>query len=124
VETYGKLDSKFRFVIVAAKRAKQILKGSKVRVKSKTRNPIRIAQIEVKAGLVEYDILKTPTDDLLDIEEQVILADAVETHEESDGAAACEDEETAEETEGEVGVDEDYDEDLPVDDAGGDKDSE
>ena len=91
METYGKLDSKFRFVIVASKRAKQILKGSKVRVKSKTRNPIRIAQIEVKAGLVEFDILKTPTDDLLDIEEQVILADAVETHEESDGAAACED---------------------------------
>jgi len=124
LETYGKLDSKFRFVIVASKRAKQILKGSKVKIKSKTRNPIRIAQLEVKAGLVEFDILKTHAEDLLEIEDQGILADAVETHEESDGAAACEDEETAEETEGEVGVDEDYDEDLPVDDAAEDKETE
>jgi len=122
VETYGKLDSKFRFVIVASKRAKQILKGSKVKLKTKTRNPIRIAQIEVKNGLVEYDILKTRAEELLDIEEQVILADAAEVHEESDGAAVAEDEETAEETEGEETAEEaDYDEDFPVEEAGEDK---
>lgn len=124
METYGKLDSKFRFVIVASKRAKQILKGSKVKIKSKTRNPIRIAQIEVKAGLVEFDFLNTRPEDLLDIEEQVILADAVETHEESDGGAAVEDEDVEEAAEGAEAVDEDYDEDLPVDDAGGDKETE
>ena len=124
METYGKLDSKFRFVIVASKRAKQILKGSKVKLKTKTRNPIRIAQIEVKGGLVEYDILKTPTDDLLDIEEQVILADAVETHDESDGGAAADDEDVIEAPEGEEAGEEDYDEDLPVDDSGEEKESE
>jgi len=124
VDTYGKIDSKFRFVIVAAKRAKQILKGSKPKIKTKTRNPIRIAQIEVKEGLVEFDILKTPAQELLDIEEQVILADAAEAHEESDGAAACEDGETAEETDGEVGVVEDYDEDFPVDGVAEDKEPE
>ena len=122
METYGKLDSKFRFVIVASKRAKQILKGSKVRVKSKTRNPIRIAQIEVKDGLVEYDILKTSAEDLLDIEDQAILADAVETHEESDGGAAADDE-SEEAAEGAEAADEDYDEDLPVEEAE-DKESE
>jgi len=124
VETYGKLDSKFRFVIVASKRAKQILKGSKVKIKTKTRNPIRIAQIEVKEGLVEFDILKTRPEDLLDIEEQVILADAVETHEESDGGAAAADDEVVDEVEGEEAGDEDYEEDLPVEDAAEDKDSE
>jgi DNA-directed RNA polymerase subunit omega len=118
VETYGKLDSKFRFVIVAAKRAKQILNGSKPRVKSKTRNPIRIAQIEVKDGLVEYDILKTRAEDLLDIEEQGILADPAEVHEEADcGAAVVDDEELGEEVEGEAGVDEDYEEGFPVDES-------
>jgi DNA-directed RNA polymerase omega subunit len=124
LETYGKIDSKFRFVIVASKRARQILNGSKVRIKTKTRNPIRIAQIEVKEGLVEFDILKTRTDDLLDIEEQVILADAAEAHEEGDGGAAVEDEDVSETAEGEAGVDEDYEEDLAVDDAGEEKEPE
>ena len=121
METYGKVDSKFRFVIVASKRAKQILKGSKVKIKTKTRNPIRIAQIEVKAGLVEFDILKTHAEDLLDIEEQVILADAAEAHEESDGAGAVEDEETGEETEVEEASEDNYDEDFPVGGAAEDK---
>jgi DNA-directed RNA polymerase omega subunit len=125
VETYGKLDSKFRFVIVASKRAKQILKGSKPKVKCKTRNPIRIAQIEVKDGLVEYDILKTSAQDLLDIEEQVILADAAEVHEESDGCApAVEDDEIGEVSEVDEAADEDYDEEFPADESGDDKEPE
>jgi DNA-directed RNA polymerase omega subunit len=111
VETYGKLDSKFRFVIVASKRAKQILNGSKAKIKSKTRNPIRIAQIEVKNGLVEFDILKTRAEDLLDIEEPVILAEEGEVHEESDAAAGVEDDELpdgVEADEEEAGYEDDF----------------
>jgi DNA-directed RNA polymerase omega subunit len=52
------IDSKFRFVILAAKRAKQLLRGSKPRVKSKSKNPIRVAQLEVNKGLVHYDIIE------------------------------------------------------------------
>ena len=123
METYGKLDSKFRFVIVASKRAKQILKGSKAKIKSKTRNPIRIAQIEVKNGLVEYDILKTRAEDLLDIEEPVILAAEAEAHEEADAAGGAEDEELADgvEADEEEG---DYEDDFPGDDGGEDKEPE
>jgi penicillin-binding protein 2 len=52
------IDSKFRFVILAAKRAKQLLRGSKPRIKSKSKNPIRVAQLEVNKGLVHYDIVE------------------------------------------------------------------
>lgn len=71
MQTYGKLDSKFRFVIVASKRAKQLLKGAKVRVRSKSRNPIRLAQLEVRAGLIDFDILQSRPEDLLEADEQV-----------------------------------------------------
>ncbi len=125
METYGKLDSKFRFVIVASKRAKQILKGSKVKLKTKTKNPIRIAQIEVKAGVVEYDILKTRAEELLDIDGNVLLADAAEAHEESEGAVAAEEGETPEgEVETEEAGETDYDEDFPVDEGSEDKEPE
>jgi DNA-directed RNA polymerase subunit K/omega len=71
LQTYGKLDSKFRFIIVASKRAKQLLKGAKVKVRSKSRNPIRLAQLEVKAGLIDFDILQSRPEDLLEADEQV-----------------------------------------------------
>ena len=57
MKTYSDFDSKFRFVIVAAKRAKQLLKGAKPKIKSKSKNLIKIAQEEVLEGLVEYDIV-------------------------------------------------------------------
>jgi len=75
LQTYGKLDSKFRFVIVASKRAKQLLKGAKVKIRTKSRNPIRIAQTEVRAGLVDFDILQARPEDLLEADEQVFTPD-------------------------------------------------
>ena len=75
MQTYGKLDSKFRFVIVASKRAKQLLKGAKVKIRTKSRNPIRIAQTEVRAGLVDFDILQARPEDLLEADEQVFPPD-------------------------------------------------
>lgn len=53
-------ESRFQFVILAAKRAKQLLKGAKPKIKTKSRNPIRIAQEEVRLGLIDYEILPTP----------------------------------------------------------------
>ena len=64
MKTYSDFDSKFRFVIVAAKRAKQLLKGSKPRIESKSKNLIRIAQEEVLAGLVEYEIVDSLAEEL------------------------------------------------------------
>jgi len=90
LQTYGKLDSKFRFVIVASKRAKQLLKGAKVKIKTKSRNPIRIAQTEVREGLVDYDILQIRPEDLLEADEQVFTPD--DDADDLDVAAGADDE--------------------------------
>ena len=125
MQTYGKVDSKFRFVIVASKRAKQILKGSKVKVRTKSKNPIRIAQIEVKAGLVDYEILKSAHENIAEVEEQVLSVDAgiVEDAEET-GVDIAVDEALGEEAETEDVVGTDYDDELPAEPSGGDKEDE
>jgi DNA-directed RNA polymerase subunit K/omega len=63
LKNYGDIDSKFRYVILAAMRAKQLLGGAKPRIKSRSKNLIRIAQEEVKQGLVDYEIVKDVHED-------------------------------------------------------------
>ncbi|HLA77570.1 MAG TPA: DNA-directed RNA polymerase subunit omega [Vicinamibacteria bacterium] len=50
------VDSKFRFITVAAQRAKQIQNGAKPRVESRTRKSTRIAIQEVLAGAISWEI--------------------------------------------------------------------
>lgn len=113
MDTYGKIDSKFRFVILASKRAKQLLRGSKPKLRTKTRNLIRIAQLEVQAGTVEYDILPVladeeqpvervlPTDETGDGISMAGLTDEPELEEEEAAEPpAAEPEEDEEETDG------------------------
>lgn len=50
------IDSKFRFVILASMRAKELLRGAKPKIKSRSKNLIRIAQEEVRRGLVDFEI--------------------------------------------------------------------
>ena len=71
MKTYGDIDSKFRFVILAAKRAKELLRGAKPKVETKSKNPIRIAQDEVTQNVVEYEIIKTPAEEVVESEEEV-----------------------------------------------------
>ncbi len=75
MKTYSDFDSKFRFVIVAAKRAKQLLKGSKPKLESKSKNLIRIAQEEVLQGLVEYRIIDSPPEELLISESDMFIGE-------------------------------------------------
>ncbi|HEX9902321.1 MAG TPA: DNA-directed RNA polymerase subunit omega [Acidobacteriota bacterium] len=63
VRMFGNVDSKFRFVHVAAKRAKSLLKGAKPKIKIKSKSPIRLAQVEVKEGLIDYRILPSPSEE-------------------------------------------------------------
>jgi DNA-directed RNA polymerase subunit omega len=51
------VDSKFRFILVAAKRARQLQAGAKAQVQSVSKKPTRVAQHEVEAGLVPYEML-------------------------------------------------------------------
>ena len=77
MKNYGNVDSKFRFVIVAAKRAKAILKGSKPKIKTRSKSAIRIAQKEVRAGLVDFEILKPKSEELLDQDDKVFLGEDI-----------------------------------------------
>jgi DNA-directed RNA polymerase omega subunit len=121
VQTFGKIDSKFRFVILASKRAKQILKGAKVKVRSKSKNPIRIAQIEMKEGLIDYEILQPKREDGLEVEEQVLSVDDGAEDVEDSGKGAVDDEERGEGVETEDVVEADYDDGLPDEGAGEEK---
>lgn len=58
-QTPPPIDSKYRLVIVAAQRAKQIQKGAKPRVNLDPRKtkPTVIALEEIKQGKVQYEIV-------------------------------------------------------------------
>ncbi len=78
MDKYGhNIDSKFRFVIVASKRAKQLLRGSKPKLRSKSRNLIRIAQQEVSAGSVEFEILPVGKEDFPEAEDRVLVSGGI-----------------------------------------------
>lgn len=89
MDKFGKIDSKFRFIILASKRAKQLLKGAKPKIKGKSKSLIRIAQAEVRAGLIEYEIIPARMDDAPEREERVFVGAGIpdETGE-ADGHAA------------------------------------
>jgi DNA-directed RNA polymerase omega subunit len=48
------IDSKYRLVILAAKRSKQLQKGAKPRVNTRAKKPTTIAIEEIERGLVRY----------------------------------------------------------------------
>jgi DNA-directed RNA polymerase subunit omega len=50
------VDSKFRFITVAAQRAKQLQNGAKPRVEMKSRKPTRVAMQEVLANAVSWEV--------------------------------------------------------------------
>jgi len=87
LELYGNVDSKFRFVIVAAMRAKQLIKGAKPKIDLKTKNPIRIAQAEVRAGLIDFHILQNVTEDIVEDPSLIHAGDVDEADDAGGGIA-------------------------------------
>ncbi len=53
-------DSNYRYVLVAARRARQLQNGARPSVDSHSRKPCRIAEEEVQAGKVKWEIPVTP----------------------------------------------------------------
>ena len=51
------LDSKFRFILVAARRARQLQSGAKPLIQTPTKRSTRVAQQEVGAGLVPIEVI-------------------------------------------------------------------
>jgi len=61
------IDSKFRFILVAAKRARQLQAGARPLFQTPSKRATRIAQQEVQAGLVPF-LVEEP--DKLDLPRQ------------------------------------------------------
>ena len=51
------IDSKYRLVLLVAKRSKQLQKGAKARIISLAKKPTRVALEEVQRGLIQYQAL-------------------------------------------------------------------
>ena len=75
MKDYADIDSKFRFVILAAKRAKELLKGAKPKIQSKSKNLIRIAQEEVEQGLIEFEIIESSEDEVSEGEKDLFVVE-------------------------------------------------
>jgi DNA-directed RNA polymerase subunit omega len=63
MELPQKLDSKFRYILVAAKRARQLQAGARPLIQSTEKRLTRVAQQEVAAGLVPFELLAPATGD-------------------------------------------------------------
>ncbi len=50
--------SKYRFIIIAAERAKQLQNNARAKVKIKSTKPAHIAMREVEEGLISFEIIK------------------------------------------------------------------
>jgi DNA-directed RNA polymerase subunit K/omega len=77
LDAFGNLDSKFRFIILASKRAKQLLKGAKPKIQGKSKSLIRIAQAEVRNGLIDYEIIPTREDALPERDDRVFVGGGI-----------------------------------------------
>jgi DNA-directed RNA polymerase omega subunit len=52
------IGSKFRFIIIAAERAKQLQNNARPKIKTKSTKPAHIAMREVEAELIAFEIPK------------------------------------------------------------------
>ncbi len=88
MDKFGNIDSKYRFIILASKRAKQLLKGAKPKIKGKSKSLIRIAEAEVRAGLIEYEIIPVRMDDVPERDDRVFVGVAIpDEHGDAEGVA-------------------------------------
>jgi len=53
-------DSNYRYILVAARRARQLQSGARPTIETQSRKPCRIAQEEIKSGKVNWVIPETP----------------------------------------------------------------
>ena len=60
-EKIADIDSKFRFILIAAKRARQLQGGAKPLVHTTSKKPTRTAQEEIKAGTIEWELIPVVT---------------------------------------------------------------
>jgi DNA-directed RNA polymerase subunit omega len=55
MDTTQGFDSNYRYVLVAARRARQLLSGARPTIETTARKPCKIAMEEIKAGKVKWN---------------------------------------------------------------------
>lgn len=75
-----KMDSKFRFVLVAAHRAEQLMRGARAHEGHRHRKPTTVAQHEVAGGVIGWEYTQPLAD-------EVAAAEALAAEAEEDAAA-------------------------------------
>ena len=74
-----KIDSKFRFVLLAAERAEQMLRGAKPKIDMGEVKSTRVAMMEISNDLVEWDYGPAPEAEAVsEIEEEAAPEAAAE----------------------------------------------
>ena len=52
------VDSKYRFILLSAKRARQLQSGARPLIQTSTKRPTKVAQLEVASNLVPFENLQ------------------------------------------------------------------
>lgn len=58
MKEYNGLESKFRQVLVIAKRAKELMRGSKQLIKTDEKHPLKIAKKELESGKLNVKLVE------------------------------------------------------------------
>jgi DNA-directed RNA polymerase omega subunit len=58
-----RIDSKFRFILLAAERAERMLRGASPRLEADTRKSTQVAMDEIMHDLIEWDYGPAPVED-------------------------------------------------------------
>lgn len=87
------MDSKFRYVLLVAERAEQLMRGARAKVDAAAGKPTHVARDEVDRGLVEWGYGPAPEPEL------EALAQEAGEEEEEEAAAEADESETPSETE-------------------------
>ena len=56
------IDSKFRYILISAKRARQLQSGVRPLVQTQTKRATKVAQQEVSAGLIPFEVVELKTE--------------------------------------------------------------
>ncbi len=63
-----RIDSKFRFVLLAASRAEQMMRGAQPKVEAGLNKPGRLAMREIRDGVVDWDYGPAPEAEVVEDE--------------------------------------------------------
>ena len=61
MELPNNIDSKFRYILISAKRARQLQSGARPLVQTQTKKATKIAQQEVSTGLIPFEVIEVKT---------------------------------------------------------------